>query len=559
MQTTSDHAHPEIAVRAKPGKQAAQRVVLIGFQDQENLGLGYLASALRSRGHLVQIVDFEVEFGQILDIVRRMDPVVVGFSLIFQFYVRRFADLARYLRENGIDCHFTIGGHFPSLSYQHTLELIPEIDSVVRFEGEMTLIELVDLVGAGEEWRGIEGIAHRRDGETVANKLRALVHDLDDLPYPERSYKPDAVLGRKVMPLLASRGCARTCSFCSIHVFYRSAPGKVVRTRKPAEVVREMRYLYDEHDIRIFLFQDDDFPLFGKVWQRWTRSLLEELRRADLADRVIWKINCRADAVDPELFREMKACGLYFVYMGLESGSEEGLVTLNKEITVAENIRAVEILKQIGLTYEFGFMLFDPSTSFESVRDNLKFLRTISGDGTSSAGFCRMLPYDGTPIKEQLAREGRLRGDVCDPDYEFLDPKVSEYFQALTGLLRLTGWIHGNPGLSPQLKFAWNEVGIMERLFPPLPDMAEYQDTLRGITAKSNEMLFRVVEDMADTVLNGKPQRWTTEILRAECMRFLEEFHRERDAFVLRNQPLLLQVLRADAAKEDPPRAAALA
>jgi len=269
---------------------------------------------------------------------------------------------------------------------------------------------------------------------------------------------------------------------------------------------------------------------------------------------VIWKINCRADAVDPELFREMKACGLYFVYMGLESGSEEGLVTLNKEITVAENLRAVAILKEIGLTYEFGFMLFDPSTSFESVRDNLKFLRAISGDGTSSAGFCRMLPYDGTPIKEQLAREGRLRGDVCDPDYEFLDPKVSEYFQALTGLLRLTGWIHGNPGLSPQLKFAWNEVGIMERLFPPLPDMAEYQETLRGITAQSNEMLFRVVEDMAETVLNGAPLRWTTEILRAECLRFLDEFHRERDAFVLRNQPLLLQVLRAD-----PPGMAALA
>jgi len=224
MQTTCDHAHPEESSRAeespraKSRKKAAERVVLIGFQDQENLGLGYLASALRSRGHLVQIVDFEVEFAQILDIVRRMDPVVVGFSLIFQFYVRRFADLARYLRENGVTCHFTIGGHFPSLSYQHTLELIPEIDSVVRFEGEMTLIELVDLVGAGEEWRGIEGIAHRKDGETVANKLRALVHDLDDLPYPERSYKPDAVLGRKVMLLLASRGCARTCSFCSIHV-----------------------------------------------------------------------------------------------------------------------------------------------------------------------------------------------------------------------------------------------------------------------------------------------------------------------------------------------------
>ena len=56
MQTTCDHAHPEESFRAKTRETAAQRVVLIGFQDQENLGLGYLASALRSRGHLVQIL-----------------------------------------------------------------------------------------------------------------------------------------------------------------------------------------------------------------------------------------------------------------------------------------------------------------------------------------------------------------------------------------------------------------------------------------------------------------------------------------------------------------------
>ena len=553
MSTTCDHAD-EHEVRPARRHTASHRVVLIGFQEQENLGLGYLASALRSRGHLVQIVDFEVDFDQILAVVRRYDPVVVGFSLIFQFYVRRFAELARYLRDNGVTCHFTIGGHFPSLSFQHTLELIPELDSVVRFEGEMTLIELVDLVGAGKEWSGIHGIAYSRDGQHAANPLRPLVHDLDELPYPERSYKPSAVLGRKVMPILASRGCARTCSFCSIHVFYRSAPGKVVRTRKPAEVVREMRHLYDEQDIRVFLFQDDDFPLVGRVWQRWTRSLLDELRRQGLADKVIWKINCRADAVDPELFREMKACGLYFVYMGLESGSEESLVTLNKEITVAENMRAVRILKEIGLTYEFGFMLFDPSTTFESVRDNLKFLRAISGDGTSSAGFCRMLPYDGTPIKDELARDGRLRGDVCDPDYEFLTPEVGEYFGNLTGLLRLTGWIHGNPGLSPQLKFAWNEVGIMERLFPPLPDMDEYQARLREITAKSNEMLFRVIEDLSYEITDNQAHDWTAARLKSECERFLGEFHIERHAFVLRNQPALLKVLQDDA-----PRAATLA
>jgi anaerobic magnesium-protoporphyrin IX monomethyl ester cyclase len=64
--------------------------------------------------------------------------VLIGFSLIFQFYVRNYGALIELLRAAGIRCHFTMGGHFPSLSYQETLAIIPELDSVVRFEGEQT-------------------------------------------------------------------------------------------------------------------------------------------------------------------------------------------------------------------------------------------------------------------------------------------------------------------------------------------------------------------------------------------------------------------------------------
>jgi len=523
--------------------RGAGRVVLVGFLEQENLGLGYLAATLRREGRQVTIVDFQEDHRTILEVIRREQPIVVGFSLIFQFYVHRFGDLIRYLRENGVDCHFTIGGHFPSLSYQHTLELIPELDSVVRFEGEQTLVELVDTIEADGDWRFLLGIAFRSGGEVMANALRPLVRDLDDLPYPERGQRPMSVLGRKALPILASRGCVRTCSFCSIHVFYRSAPGKVVRTRKPVEIVREMRMLHDERGITVFLFQDDDFPLFGPVWQRWTREFIAELYRAGLARKVIWKINCRADAVDPVLFAEMKEAGLYYVYMGLESGSEDGLETLNKDITVAENLRAVEILKSLGLVYEFGFMLFDPSTTFDSVRDNVAFLRQIAGDGSASAAFCRMLPYDGTPIKDVLAKEGRLKGDVCDPDYDYLDPRVDAYFQALTGLLRLTGWIHGNPGLSPQLKFAWNEYGIMERLFPGLPDIQDYKKALKQVTAASNAMLFQVIEDISYAITENRPHDWTSDRLRTEGARFIAQFRDARDGFVLRNQDVFRAAL----------------
>jgi anaerobic magnesium-protoporphyrin IX monomethyl ester cyclase len=224
-------------------------------------------------------------------------------------------------------------------------ELLPELDSVVRFEGELTLLEMVDSLSTGKDWCQLQGLAYRHQEGVKATQLRPLIHDLDQLPYPERTLNRNAVLGRHATPLLASRGCARTCSFCSIHMFYRTAPGKVVRTRKPAEVVREMRFLLEEHGISIFLFQDDDFPLFGPAWQRWAREFVNELYRNHLPGRAVWKINCRADAVDPDLFVEMRRAGLYMVYMGLESGTEEGLKTLHKQITVEQNIRAVEILK----------------------------------------------------------------------------------------------------------------------------------------------------------------------------------------------------------------------
>lgn len=526
-------------------RDVSRPVMLVGFREQENLGLGYLTSTLRSYGYRVEVFDFQEDRTNILEAVRALKPILIGFSLIFQFYIDRFGSLVRYLRDRGIDCHFTMGGHFPSLSYESTLELIPELDSVVRFEGELTLLDLVDLLSTGQDWRNIRGIAYRQGGEVIATPSRPLIQDLDQLPYPERSLAPRALLGRATMPLLASRGCIRTCSFCSIHVFYRSVPGKVVRTRNPAQVVREMRMLHSERGITIFLFQDDDFPVFGPVWRRWAKEFVDELHRNGLPGRVVWKISCRADAVEPELFAAMRDAGLFMVYMGLESGSEEGLKTLHKQITVEQNIRAVEILKGLGLMFQFGFMLFEPSTTFESVRENLHFLRTIVGDGSTAATFCRMVPYDGTPIKDELLRTGRLRGDVCHPDYDFLDPTLTDFYHALCDVVETTGWIHGIHALSPQLNFAWSELAVMERLYPPLAGLADYKDTLREITRASNDLLFRVVEDMSYVFSKGTAHVWSAAALEAECKGFRERFLEERNTFVLRNQAVLLQALEA--------------
>jgi hypothetical protein len=105
--------------------------------------------------------------------------------------------------------------------------------------------------------------------------------------------------------------------------------------------------------------------------------------------------------------------------------------------------------------------------------------------------------YDDTAIKDQLAAEGRLKGDVCNPDYDFLDPRLDDFFRELNDVLHVSGWIHGHRALSPAINWAWNEVAILEGLFRPLDRMEGYKADLRHLTAASNAMVLGVVEEMA--------------------------------------------------------------
>jgi radical SAM superfamily enzyme YgiQ (UPF0313 family) len=534
---------PLAAELAARPRRTDRPILLVGFVEQGNLGIGYLASTLEAFGWRVLVADVESDPREILRTVEAEQPVLIGFSLIFQFYIRRYRDVILRLRAAGIDTHMTMGGHFPSLGPAATFEEAPELDSVVQYEGELTLLELADALSTGADWRTIPGVIHRHGGPPACAETRHLLRDLDDLPWPKRDYEAEDVLGHRVMPLLASRGCARTCSFCSIHTFYRTAPGKVVRTRAPAEVVAEMRWLLDERGISIFLFQDDDFPLFGRVWKRWTRELIAEMWKAGLPGRAIWKINCRADAIDEELLAEMKAAGLYLVYMGLESGDGQGLDTLDKGISVEQNLAAVATLKRLGLVFDFGFMLLDPSSSFESIRNNLGFLRTITGDGSVAAVFCRMLPYDGTPIKDRLAAEGRLRGDVCDPDYDFLDPRLDAFHAELDRMMKLSGWIHGHQALSPMLNWAWNEVAVLEGLFPRLAGMADYRRALAAITGASNAEVLDAVEELAAAHEAGRPGRDFSGALARSSERLGARMLETRNRFVAAHQAELLAAL----------------
>jgi radical SAM superfamily enzyme YgiQ (UPF0313 family) len=406
-----------------------QKVLLIGFQDQDNLGLRYLMSAVNSVGHAAEIITYRSDADDILRRIYVEKPDVVGFSLIFQYMAPDFGRVIQALRDAGVNVHFTMGGHYASFEPREILRRIPGLDSVVRFDGEVTLVNLLNCLGKGTDYRSLPGIAYRSDdGEIQTAPLARVVENLDNLPLPDRRSIDYEGHPMPTASILGSRGCPWDCSFCSIRPFYEEQGGPLRRLRAPKAVVEEMLDLHRNRRVPIFLFQDDDFLAGGKNAKRWAMEIADLLAESGCAGEIAFKISCRSDEIDSEILSRLMAGGLTHVYMGVESGDEEGLKNMSKRIRPETHHRAGRILKEAGLSFDFGFMLLDPYSTFHSIRQNIAFLETFIGDGWAVAPFCRMLPYAGTPIERRLQAEGRLLGTAFDPDYKFLDPKLDIFY-----------------------------------------------------------------------------------------------------------------------------------
>ena len=476
---------------------ASRKIVFVAFQDQPNLGIGYMASVLLGERFDVEVLDFRLGSREILERIQKADPLLVGFSVIFQYYTPEYADLASYLRDHSVTCLLCAGGHYPSLQYEEALDLMRDVDCVVRFEGEDTLTEIAHRLSEGRDWRDVRSIAYRADGRIVATPLRPLIADLDRLPFPKRWNFDYQCLGIRVTSLLASRGCVRNCAFCSIRRFYSIPPGGGLRrTRSPGNVLDEMLELYRDHDVRIFLFQDDDFSMMSPRDRDWVEGFLDRLARTEMAGSIMWKISCRADEIEERLFRKLKAAGMWLAYLGIESGNGEGLRVLNKQISVEQNRRAIGLLKDLGVRYDFGFMLFDPSSTFATVRENVRFLREICLDGSATASFGKTLPYAGTDLERQMRREGRLSGDVSTPNYRFSEDRVEAWFGYLCEVF--CPWVDGDQCLQAQLRWSLFESEVLMRFHGKIPGIRKYVDVLAYLVHWYNTIFCNIVEDSAE-------------------------------------------------------------
>src|ERR1043166_1532141 len=222
-----------------------------------------------------------------------------------------------------------------------------------------------------------------------------------------------------------------------------------------------MRREYVERGVRLFVFHDDNFfvPAVAKNVERY-RLLRELLDGAGMRD-IGLVIKCRPNDVDPELFRQLKAMGMIRAYVGIETNSDEGVVSLNRRITPEDNRRALTVFRGLDIYYSYNVLILGPEATLDGVRRNLDFMEEF---GDVPFNFCRAEVYAGTPLREILEHQGRLKGDYFAWGYEMREPRVEVLFRiAMTAFAGRNFKHDGVANLNLGVRFD-NEV--MRRFFP---------------------------------------------------------------------------------------------
>ena len=405
-------------------------VALIGAEHEENLSLRYLAATVEQAGFRAELVVFtgEADPDAIVRAVLASGAIVAGISVPFQLRARELLGLAGRLRAGGFAGHVCVGGHFATFEYENLLRDFPGVDSVVRHEGEATFLELCRLVRDGAPIEPLAGLVIRRHGRVAVGDKRPLPL-LDTLPFPDRRGPAADVLGVRAAPIIGSRGCYADCSFCCIYAYAENARGARYRMRSPENVVEEMQREYHERGVRLFVFHDDNFfvPHAPTNLTRYRR--FAELVAAAGLEGIGLVLKCRPNDVDHELFALLKSVGLIRAYIGIETNSDEGIVSLNRRITSDDNRRALAILRDLDLYHSFNMLLFDPEATLRGVERNVEFLEAHAD---TPFNFCRAEVYAGTPLKKVLELEHRLTGDYFAWGYAMRDPAVELLFRITT-------------------------------------------------------------------------------------------------------------------------------
>lgn len=390
------------------------------------LGLLYLASAIKDQtSHEVKVLDLQLPGSEYQDLDREITeyrPEVVGVSTITFMLMDALATVKRIkqaAKKAGLDTTVVCGGPHVTIFPEETA-IQPGVDYAISGEAEYSFPALLENLGDDEALVKIPGVCFVRDGEVKKGPEADLIHNMDDLPVPDRRLLPyrqyASVLagGGLMTTMMTSRGCPYKCIFCD-------RLGKVFRPISAEKVVAEMEACVALGVKEIFL-HDDTFTVQRKRVLRICELIQEKGLNITLDCR------SRVNTIDEEQLIALKKAGLRRISFGVESGTPSIIKRIKKGITLEQAKTAFALARKHGIVTLADFMIGHPDETVEDVKRTIAFALELDPD---YAQFSITTPYPATALYREAMERGIIKGDVWrefakNPSEDFEPPRWDE-------------------------------------------------------------------------------------------------------------------------------------
>lgn len=364
------------------------------------IGLEYIAAVVEDVVEEVAILDLEMEHKPFEEAIEEsmmaVDPDLVGVAMSATEHSEGLK-IARLAKDRGAVT--VLGGYHPTAIPDELLSH-PQVDLVVRGEGELTMRELV-VKGKPQ---GVRGVSHRDGGEIVHNPDRELIKDLDSLPFPARHlrryvYRTTLMRDREHDVLTTSRGCSGRCTFCCEPSMSKGRQ----RYRSPENVMEEILEIVSFHDHKPLSIDVTDPNFLGRPER--VERLCDLLAQHELDIRFGAKVRPDSVAKHPEIVRKMITAGIEGFEMGIESPNMKDIEYISKGLRTDVHVQAVTNIKRWGGDAGGTFVIGLPDQTEDQI---LQFPAYAKRIGLTSSAYGIATPFPGTQFYEDLNAQGLI-------------------------------------------------------------------------------------------------------------------------------------------------------
>lgn len=294
---------------------------------------------------------------------------------------------------------------------------------IIRGEPEQTAAELTELLQQGKDWTNIDGISYLKDGQIQTNKPRALIKDLDILPFPARhllgnySFTNPKLKAHPYTTVLTSRNCPFQCIYCvpSSLTFARELEHKRVFSKKPPISFRSTENIVNELDLlaeqgyKSIAFIDDNFIVQKERLEIICASLKKHC--------FIWGCQARVDAITDDVARILSDSGCEFIDLGVESFDDAILDYIKKGIHAEDIEKGIALLQKYKVPVKLNILIgTSPLENIETLKETFRRVKKLK---VSQVMFNIVAPFPGTEFYD-LAKENGwiIGGDYVPTDVQ---------------------------------------------------------------------------------------------------------------------------------------------